>query len=54
MHCTKEADPKEHRHVQGKELCFDATNKERSKRTHNDTVSNAPKRLKSVDSRVPG
>ncbi|KAL7195267.1 hypothetical protein ACSBR1_035479 [Camellia fascicularis] len=49
-HRTKEADPKEHRHVQGKELCFDVTNGERSKRTHNDTGSSAPKRLKSVDS----
>ncbi|KAL7241139.1 hypothetical protein ACSBR2_006713 [Camellia fascicularis] len=47
---TKEADPKEHRHVQGKELCFDTTNGGRSKRTHNDTGSSMPKRLKSPDS----
>ncbi|XP_028052310.1 uncharacterized protein LOC114256828 [Camellia sinensis] len=47
------ADPKEHRYVQGKELCFDVTNGEMSKRTHNDTGSSTPKRLKSVDSQSP-
>ncbi|KAF5932151.1 hypothetical protein HYC85_028322 [Camellia sinensis] len=53
-HRTKEADSKEHRHVQGKDLCFDATNGRRSKRTRNDTRSSAPKRLKSGDSQAPG
>ena len=51
---TKETCTKEHRDVQGKELCFDMTNGERSKRTHNDTGSSAPKRLKSGDSQAPG
>ncbi|KAL7167663.1 hypothetical protein ACSBR2_038177 [Camellia fascicularis] len=45
---------KEYQHAQGKELCFDTMNEGRSKRTHNDTGSSAPKRLKSVDSRAPG
>ncbi|KAL7240382.1 hypothetical protein ACSBR2_006101 [Camellia fascicularis] len=45
---------KEHQHVQGKELCFNTMNEKKSKRMHNDTESNAPKRLKSVDSRAPG
>ncbi|KAL7230941.1 hypothetical protein ACSBR2_009252 [Camellia fascicularis] len=49
-HRTKEANPKEHRHVQGKKLCFNVINGERSKRTHNDTGSSAPKRMKSGDS----
>ncbi|GMP84862.1 hypothetical protein CsSME_00038225 [Camellia sinensis var. sinensis] len=53
-HRTKEADSKEHRYVQGKDLCFNATNGGRSKRTRNDTGSSAPKRLKSGDSRAPG
>ncbi|KAL7238570.1 hypothetical protein ACSBR2_004626 [Camellia fascicularis] len=53
-HRTKEVDPKEHQHIQGKELYFDTTNGERSKRTHNDTESSASKRLKSIDSRAPG
>ena len=52
-HRTKEADPREHRHVQRQELCFDATNGERSKRAHNEAESSAPKRLKSGDSRAP-
>ncbi|KAL7239835.1 hypothetical protein ACSBR2_005661 [Camellia fascicularis] len=47
---TKGTYVKKHQHVQGKELCFDTMNEEKSKRTHNDTGSNAPKRLKSVDS----
>ena len=51
---TRQTCTKEHRDVQGKELCFDTTNGGRSKRTHNDTGSSAPKRLKSGDSRVPG
>ncbi|KAL7170990.1 hypothetical protein ACSBR2_035782 [Camellia fascicularis] len=33
-----------------KGLCFDTVNEEKSKRTHNDTESSAPKRLKSADS----
>ncbi|KAL7176513.1 hypothetical protein ACSBR2_029945 [Camellia fascicularis] len=41
---------KNHLHVQGKELCFDTVNEEKSKKTHNNTGSNAPKKLKSVDS----
>ncbi|KAL7184334.1 hypothetical protein ACSBR2_026477 [Camellia fascicularis] len=49
-HRTKEADPREHRHVQRQELCFDATNGERSKRAHNEAESSAPKRLRSGDS----
>ncbi|KAL7211175.1 hypothetical protein ACSBR2_014120 [Camellia fascicularis] len=49
-HRTKKADPREHRHVQRQELCFDATNGERSKRAHNEAESSAPKRLKSGDS----
>ncbi|KAL7173010.1 hypothetical protein ACSBR2_032473 [Camellia fascicularis] len=49
---TKEACTKEHRDVQAKELCFDTTNGERSKRTHNDIGSSAPKRLKSGDSQA--
>ncbi|KAL7255359.1 hypothetical protein ACSBR1_009502 [Camellia fascicularis] len=53
-HHTREADPKEHRHVQGQVLCFNTPNKERSKRTHNDAESSIPKRLKSRDSRAPG
>ncbi|KAF5934264.1 hypothetical protein HYC85_030435 [Camellia sinensis] len=53
-HRTKEADSKELRHVQGKDLCFNATNGGRFKRTHNDTGSSAPKKLKSEDSRAPG
>ncbi|KAF5960554.1 hypothetical protein HYC85_001763 [Camellia sinensis] len=53
-HRTKEADSKEHRHVQGKDLYFDVTNGGRSKRTRNDTGNSAPKRLKSGDSRAPG
>ncbi|KAL7259762.1 hypothetical protein ACSBR1_005602 [Camellia fascicularis] len=51
---AKETYAKKHRHVQGKELCFDTTNGRRSKRTHNDSGSSAPKRLKSVNSRAPG
>ncbi|KAL7187641.1 hypothetical protein ACSBR1_037662 [Camellia fascicularis] len=47
---TKGTYVKEHRHVQGKELCFDTVNEEKSKRAYNDTGSSAPKRLKSVDS----
>ncbi|KAL7164929.1 hypothetical protein ACSBR2_040760 [Camellia fascicularis] len=46
---TKGTYVKEHRYVQGKELCFDTVNEEKSKMTHNDTGSSAPKRLKSVD-----
>ena len=53
-HRTREADPKEHRHVQRQELCFDTTNGERSKRAHNEAASSAPKRLKSRASRAPG
>ncbi|KAL7216215.1 hypothetical protein ACSBR1_028209 [Camellia fascicularis] len=53
-HHTREADPKEHRHVQGQVLCFNTPNKEGSKRTHNEVESNISKRLKSRDSRAPG
>ncbi|KAL7264012.1 hypothetical protein ACSBR1_002047 [Camellia fascicularis] len=50
---TKGTYVKEHRHVQGKELCFDTVNEEKSKRTHNDAGSSDPKRLKSIDSQAP-
>ena len=53
-HHAKEADPKEHRHVQGQVLCFDASNGEGSKRSHHEAGSSAPKRLKSKDSRAAG
>ncbi|KAL7207636.1 hypothetical protein ACSBR1_029562 [Camellia fascicularis] len=46
---TKEADPKERRHVQGQVLCFDTPNGEGSKRARNEAESSAPKRLKSGD-----
>ena len=54
MHRAKEADPKEHRYVQGQALCFDTTQGKGSKRVHNEVESSAPKRLKSGDSRAPG
>ncbi|KAL7197965.1 hypothetical protein ACSBR2_020482 [Camellia fascicularis] len=45
---------KEPKNIQGKGLCFDTVNEEKSKRTYNDTESSTPKRLKSVDSQAPG
>ncbi|KAL7164915.1 hypothetical protein ACSBR2_040749 [Camellia fascicularis] len=51
---TKEADPKEHRDVQGQALCFNTSHGERSKRAHHEAESSVPKRLKSNDSRAPG
>ncbi|KAL7176307.1 hypothetical protein ACSBR2_029784 [Camellia fascicularis] len=35
-------------------FCFDMMNEEKSKRTHNNARSSAPKRLKSVDNRALG
>ena len=43
-----------HRHVQGRVLCFNTPNGERSKRARNEDESSAPKRLKLGDSRAPG
>ncbi|KAL7234169.1 hypothetical protein ACSBR1_017709 [Camellia fascicularis] len=51
---TKEADPKEHRDVQGQALSFDTSHREGSKRAHHEAESSVPKKLKSKDSRAPG